>query len=256
MNAVTYLKRHARVALASLLAVTLVLLMATRGQAAPPTPMGDANHAFGEGHYTEAATAFERIIAVSGYSAPLLFDLGNAYLRDGKPVRAILAYERAQVLAPRDQAIATNLAVARTAASAADERTVISRAVQMLPTNTWTWLAAGAFWITVATLGIAMLSKRRRSWLVALGACAAITTSASAVALTIASRDLDRGLVMESAPVLVSPFDSAQSDFALPAGSNVELGRTRDRYIFVHDAHGRSGWVERAQVEPLVPRSS
>jgi len=61
---------------------------------------------------------------------------------------------------------------------------------------------------------------------------------------------------MQAAPVLVSPFEGAQSEFALAPGASIELGRARDGYVFIHDATGRSGWVERAEVEPLIPRST
>ena len=46
-------------------------------------------------------------------SAPALFNRGNALVREGKPGPAILAYERAQQLAPRDPAIAVNLQAVR-----------------------------------------------------------------------------------------------------------------------------------------------
>jgi tetratricopeptide (TPR) repeat protein len=57
---------------------------------------------FGSAFAAEAA-------APSQESAPALFNRGNALVREGKLGPAILAYERAQQLAPRDPAIAANL---------------------------------------------------------------------------------------------------------------------------------------------------
>jgi tetratricopeptide (TPR) repeat protein len=248
--------RRERRLLLGMIALVVALAFAARSYAGAPSTLDSTNRAFAEGHYTEAAAGFEQLVAKEGYSAPLLFDLGNAYLRDGRPSRAMLAYERAQLLAPRDEAIASNLAVARAAASTTDDRSTVGRLARALPMSGWAWLAAGGFWIAVSALAVTFVSKRRRSWMTALSTAAAITAGASSAALAIASRDLDRGLVMESAPVLVSPFASAQSDFALPAGSDVELGRTRDGYVFIHDPRGRSGWIERAQLERLIPPST
>lgn len=224
---------------------------------AETTPTMDvANREFAEGHYTKAASDFEQIGSVSGYSVPLFFDLGNAYLRGNQPVRAVLAYERAQILAPRDEAIAKNLAVARTQANVVDDRNVAWRAARKISMNAWAEIATGAFWIGVTAAGAMALSKRRDPFLLAAVAVSAVALTTSIAALTIESSDLHRAIVMEPTPVLVSPFESAQSDFALSPGNDVEVGRTRDNYVFVHDKSGRSGWVERAQVETLLPSAT
>ena len=72
-----------------------------------------ANTSFESGNYRAAISQYEAILAHNGFSAPLLFNLGNAYYRDGQFGAAILNFERAQVLAPRDNSIAANLRLAR-----------------------------------------------------------------------------------------------------------------------------------------------
>ena len=47
-------------------------------------PFAGANAAFAAGRYEEAIAGFEDLVARDGYSAPLLFDLGNAYFRAGR----------------------------------------------------------------------------------------------------------------------------------------------------------------------------
>src|SRR5689334_2789551 len=92
---------------AALLVAGCLLSVAPRAHAAT---LDDANRAFAEGRYSVAAAAFDELVHEQGYSAPLLFDLGNAYLRAGRPADAIVAYERAKVLSPRDREITENLA--------------------------------------------------------------------------------------------------------------------------------------------------
>ena len=78
--------------------------------------------------------------APSQESAPALFNRGNALVREGKPGPAILAYERAQQLAPRDPAIAVNLqAVRDTAGLAAPMAAWWQSAARALTMNEWAW---------------------------------------------------------------------------------------------------------------------
>ena len=63
----------------------------------------------------------------AGYSASRLFDLANAYARDGRPGMAVLNYERARLLAPSDPDIHANLSLVRTTSG--------------LPPITGTWFA-------------------------------------------------------------------------------------------------------------------
>lgn len=215
-----------------------------------------ARLALAEGRYKEAEADYEALIRDHGYSAQLLYNLGNAYLRDGQAAPALLTYDRARLLAPRDGGIATNLAAARAELGMPNEDSETARFARLLPISTWTWLVAGAFWVTVAAGGAALLSKRHRAATIAGAALAAVGGAISGGALLLSSRDLDRGLAMAAVPVLVSPFESAQSGFSLAPGEDVDLGRCRERYVFVRDAHGRSGWVESVQVARLIPTSS
>jgi hypothetical protein len=255
MKLSTQMKQVIRGACVALLAAFVVAFGAPARAAANAT-MDEANRAFGEARYGEASADFEALVRQEGYSAPLLFDLGNAYLRDGKPVPAMLAYERAELLAPRDPGIQANLAVARAAATATDDSGPVSRIAHLVPTNAWTWLAAAGFWVMAGTFAAAMLWKRHRASFVSVAAGAAMAVAGASAALIVGAADLDRGLVMVPAPVFVSPFATAQSDFALPAGSSITLGPARDGYVFIRDATGRSGWLERSQVEPVIPRPS
>ena len=89
-------------------------------------------------------------------SAPALFNRGNALVREGKPGPAILAYERAQQLAPRDPAIAHNLkAVRDTAGVVAPTPAWWQSSARVLTMNEWAWSGslALAFLCGVALFG-------------------------------------------------------------------------------------------------------
>lgn len=70
-----------------------------------------ANLLYREGKHEDAARAYEAILKQGYVSAPLYFNLGNAYYRLGKTALAVLAYERALRLQPNDPDAIHNLAL-------------------------------------------------------------------------------------------------------------------------------------------------
>jgi tetratricopeptide (TPR) repeat protein len=242
--------RLAKKGVVVLAALTLSLGLARSASASPA--FDAANRAFAAGHYADAATQYRALIDREGYSAPALFNLGNAYLRDDQPVLAMLAYERAELLAPRDAAIAKNLAEARHAAGVTSEQGLAQRFAHALTSTEWTWLGTAAFWLMLVAGVGAWLFAQPRAWLVRAASAGALVAVVSTAALSVARRDLRTALALKAAPALVSPFDGAQSGFSLPAGADVQLQRAHGEFVLVRDRGGRSGWVERSAVAPLV----
>ncbi|MCH5214082.1 MAG: tetratricopeptide repeat protein [Muribaculaceae bacterium] len=68
-----------------------------------------ADSAYVDGNYAEAAALYSQIIEEKGISAPLLYNLGNAYYKMGDEGNAVLCLERARKLAPSDSKINNNL---------------------------------------------------------------------------------------------------------------------------------------------------
>ena len=72
-----------------------------------------ANRLYEEGRYEEAAAKYEEIVASGLQNGRVYYNLGNAYFKQERLGLAILNYERAHRLTPRDEDIKTNLAYAR-----------------------------------------------------------------------------------------------------------------------------------------------
>ncbi len=236
----------------AVLAVLAACLGFTR-RASASVALDAANRAFAEGRYADAVARYERLLEHEGYSAPVLFDLGNAYLRDKQPARALLAYERARLLAPRDPALARNLVQAEAATGFAEPSSTVTRLARSLTLDEWTRLGAATFWLAAcATVG-AFVLRRGRGWLRLAAAGGAVVAGVSLAAIASASRVTDTGLVLEAAPLLVSPFAGAESSGSLRPGAEVELERTHDSFALVRDRAGHEGWIERGAVAPIVP---
>lgn len=65
--------------------------------------------AYNEKNYNEAISLYEEAAETSGVSAPLLFNLGNAYFEAGDMGYAMLCYQRAKRLDPTNKYINSNL---------------------------------------------------------------------------------------------------------------------------------------------------
>ena len=217
----------------------------------------EANRLASEGRYADAAVAYETLARTRGWSAPLLYDLANAYAQEGKVGRSVLNYERAHVLAPRDPDIAANLAYVRTTAGLPIPVLPWYQTVAWFFTpTTWTLLAVLSLWLAGAGL-VATRRWRSRRLVYAAGLAALVGVIGVANTLVL-DRDLNHAVVVEkkSAPVRVSPFDTAASETTLSEGQDVSIIGRHGDFLRVRDGLGRTGWVQSTAVQPVVPRQS
>ncbi len=77
------------------------------------TALSVANQLYQAGHTSQAIQAYEQLVVQGAQDSVLFYNLGNAYLQQGDLGRAILNYQRAARLDPRDADIRANLAYAR-----------------------------------------------------------------------------------------------------------------------------------------------
>lgn len=205
---------------------------------------GTAEPAAAAAEYQLAAQSYEQELTRSGFSAPVLFNLGNAWLRLGKPARAILDYERALVLAPRSPAIKANLAAAQ-------------QRVGITPAEAGPWLAAAryfsfdtvvctalaALWVLCGALVLLLLGAAARRLARPLILASALVLCASADATVLCWPDLYRAVAQASASLQLAPAASAAASGTVHEG---EVLWIQDRYAgfnLVRTADGHTGWV-------------
>jgi len=73
----------------------------------------EANQAYKNHQFQQAVDGYRHLIKNGYENGPVHYNLGNAYFRRGDLGRAILSYERACLLIPRDNDLAFNLSHAR-----------------------------------------------------------------------------------------------------------------------------------------------
>jgi hypothetical protein len=189
------------------------------------------------------------------YSAEGLYNLANSYARAGKPGLAVLSYERAALLAPDNPDIDANLAYVRAAAH-----------VPMKPRNRFARLAlvmspSAAAWLGVlgiALVGLGLVARRvasRRLWIpggaIVLGVALIVLTASNAILMW--PRMHEAVVLVDQAPVRVSPAPMADTAFVLREAESVTMTAEHEDFILIRSGGGLSGWVARANLGAVVP---
>ena len=94
------------------LVCSLNVTLATTGPS-PVERFFEANQAYKNHQYQQAIDGYRHLIENGFENGQIYYNLGNAYFRLGNLGRAILSYERARFLIPRDSDLAFNLSHAR-----------------------------------------------------------------------------------------------------------------------------------------------
>jgi hypothetical protein len=190
-----------------------------------------------------------------GYSATNLYNQGNAYARAGQPGMAVLHYERAQLLAPGDRDIETNLEYVREA--------------QHLPLAPRPWyqrlallqspiMAALTGMLGLLLLGVSAVAGRLLTPnRVVRGAAAAAGIALMAMTLcqgALLWPTLHAGVVIaHEASVLESPVPMGEALFVLPEAETVTVTAEHEQFILIKTRAGRVGWVAAASLARVVP---
>jgi hypothetical protein len=194
--------------------------------------------------------------AQAGYSAAGLYNLANAYARQGKPGMAVLNYERASLLSPNDPDIDANVSYVRASSHVpAPPRSTFDRVVRIASPFALSWIGVIGLVIVGVSALAAQLSSRRR-WMRRLGMLFGIAMISLTVANGVALWPiLHEGVVISAAtPVRVSPVPMGDSLFVLNEADTVKITAEHEGFWLVQSRAGRTGWVSRSNVAPVVPR--
>jgi tetratricopeptide (TPR) repeat protein len=141
--------------LLGLLTILALILMLPRGEADAET-MAAADALVRAGRPAEAVLLYEGLVAAGAHDSALYYNLGSARFLAGDAAGAVAAFRQALALAPGDEDIQTNLAVAE---ALAPEMALPPPAAPFGP------LAALTSWMTIDALAVIVLLM----WLVVIG---------------------------------------------------------------------------------------
>lgn len=204
-----------------------------------------------------AAAAQSFAAAVSNAPAAGTYrNLGNAEWLNGHVAAALLAWERATWIDPRDDDARNNLQFAREIAQLeAPDLTWGEIASTWLPGDWWAWLACGSLWFAVCLAVLPSVWRLRKSgWQQALMAIGLGIFLLSLPANYGAVTRTTLGLVLEAeTPLRLTPTAEGEATTKLAAGEPARVLRQRGRYLLVRTRLA-TGWIERGKFELICQK--
>lgn len=222
------------------------------------------NRAYMEGDFAKASECYQSILGHGLYSAKLYYNLGNAAFKLGKTGEAILYYNKALKIAPSDDDIRYNLAIAE--AQTKDKITVMpefflkrwAREVRnSLSCTAWSILSLIAFAVALACVAVFMLAQRlalRKAGFYGAAVVALLLVATAWLGIAERRDMLQRteAIVMSSAiSVKSSPDRSATDLFVLHEGTKVRIVTELENWYEIVIADGKKGWIDAYSIERI-----
>jgi len=215
-----------------------------------------ANRLYADGKFSDAANAYGKILQTGGQSPALLFNDANAEFKSGNLGKAIAAYRRAGLLAPRDSEIRANLDFVRNQVQGPTVReSRWQEWLGQLTLNQWTLMAAGAFWLLFLLLAARQIRPTLGPKLKSVTTMLVTLTILSGAVLGLQAENHFSSqiavVISAGATARSGPFDEAQSAFTAHDGAELSVLDRHDDWIQVADGSGKIGWLPVKQVEIL-----
>ena len=221
-----------------------------------------ANLLYEEGRYEEAAAKYEEIVASSLQNGRVYYNLGNAYFKQEKLGLAILNYERAHRLMPRDEDIQANLAYARSQ--------IVDKVETPDPGLLGRWLAslqglltidetAMLAWVlylimTVLALLAVFVWRWRRFCLCALGFLSVLLIlSLASLGVKLYQQEHIKEAVVTAGQVdvLSGPGENYLLEFTVHEGTTLTVEEERGDWWRVRLWGGLEGWTQKAGLQEI-----
>lgn len=231
-------------------------------QVASANTFTDANAAFKSGDFKKAAEGYEKSLKSDGPSAAAYYNLGNAYQRLGEYGPAILAYERARLITPRDPDLRSNLDKARKAVSAfevSEGNPNVQAFLGYFSLNEWSWLLVGSAFVIGGIVFATGCKRWERHWMkvsaVSMFSASLLVIGIASTVLTMRRGETDRAVVLSKDAVLrLSPFAKAESVKKPGEGRIVLLGKKEGEFFYVTlKDQGVSGWMAEGDLGRMIP---
>lgn len=221
----------------------------------------EASQAYKNHQFQQAADGYRRLIENGYENGAVYYNLGNAYFRLGDLGRAILSYERARLLIPRDNDLAFNLSHARNQAQDAFTDLQMSSLSDFLGLEGLNRYEVFFGFVLLNLLFFSLLCIRlykKTEWtyylsifltiLISIGGCA------SALKWYTWASDNRAVILSEEIVVQAGPDSRDTVLFKLHAGTVVRVERTENDWTLLQLSKDKRGWAESNQLERIVKR--
>lgn len=257
--------RPYRTTVALLLVIAMAAASARAGAVNPHALFYKGNEQYSSGHFDAAAAAYEGILAAGVESPAVYYNLANAYTKSGKLGPAILNYERARRLAPRDPDIRANLRFARDQDGLEPPdlplwRQLLFPVAERCSTSELTWLTGLAGDAALVALAVRFLYPpvAVAALRLAVGCGILFLIAGASLGDRMLRYEMTASAVVTlpgDTPVRFEPSTDGTTHFVAHEGTLLRLLEERNDWAQVARDDGRRGWIERrALQEVATPR--
>lgn len=215
----------------------------------------EASSLYAESQFKDAVKLYEGILKHGYESAPLYYNLGNAYLKLGLLGNAILYYERAKRLMPYDSDLKSNLNYAnslRRQPAMESSRLWLSRKIDTFLSaftiDGLTLALAAIYLMVILLLSLILFKKSMRKFVFK---SVVIFGLIFMLVLTLLTINIYRIEHVRSAIILTNetdarfePLTATAVHFRLYAGSKIVMLKVRDQWSQIKREDGKIGWIE------------
>lgn len=216
----------------------------------------DAIKAYEAGNYPEAIDGFQTIAETGVRNGKLYYNLGNAYLKNNDLGHALLWYERAMKLRPKDPDLKFNhqYALSLTQDEKEEKTPPLYRVLffwkHMFGAETVRYLAVSFNLLLWMLLAVRTIRRKRRINL------PAIIIAVFTVVFTLTgfydyyqSRHVVHGVVLPDQISVRSGFTEGSTElFKLHAGSKVKIEKKHKDFFKVRFSEGKIGWIPKNDI--------
>jgi len=212
--------------------------------------------AYNDERFLDAVENYETVLSEGYESAELYYNLGNAYFNLNNLPAAILNYERAKVLAPRDADIMFNLSIANSMIP--DKIEVVPeifylRWWKIIRNNfnlyTWTIASIAVFTVLIICIGIFVLSgsvlmRKLAFWAGIVSVLISIVCfSMTYSKYQIQSKHLEAIVFSPTITIKSSPNQLGKDLFVIHEGAKVYIMEEMNEWANIKIANGSTGWM-------------
>ena len=245
--------------------LTLVFLWTGTGYAAerpvPAPTLSDANAKYAAGDFKAAAEMYEALVGSGQRTSALYYNLGNADLRAGRKGEALIAYERAKNISPRDEDIRWNLAILKSVLADKLElpsihplADTLKNAMDRVSAFETGAALAGAFFVlmVLAVLNLLLWPDKRWSRQLQRLAFVGLVLAGAAFAWKWNEVKDPRAVVLDKQVYArYGPSETETKAFLLHEGAEGRVLDSSKEWFYISLANGNTGWVPKASCEVI-----
>src|SRR3989339_126527 len=217
-----------------------------------------ANKLYESGKYTESAAAYNTIIGDGNQSAEVYYNLGNSYFKEKKLGLAILSYEKALKISPRDADIKYNLDFARsfikeTAVADAASK-IINSIYYYLTINELSVLLSLVFIMLMGLIIYRIFRKNELSYWLTFSFSILFGILFVFSSLRILENENTKTAIVISASVeaKAAPIETTPASFTIPEGKKLYIINTRQDWVEVLlKAENIKGWIKKDTISEI-----